>query len=388
MDTTLPEHEAPTAAHDQLRILVVEDDLLLARTLTRVLTAAGADVTLAQNGLVATQMIKVRAFDVLLTDVQLPQLSGLEVARCAREVDQNATVIMMTGSPNLDTAVRAVELGAYRYLIKPTPTRLLVETVQEAARLSRARHQSSGTTALGAEADEVRRFEAGLERLWMAYQPLVRADGSPYGHEALVRSDEPSMRNPALLLDTADRLRRLHDLGRRIRRAVGDTLTRSGPDARVLVNLHPLDLLDDAIFELSEPLLPHAHRVVLELTERASFDELPDAETRVERLRRLGFQLALDDLGAGYAGLSTLARLSPDVVKLDMSLIRGVDTHTIRQKLVRMVTAVSHDLGALVVAEGIETPGERETAIELGCDVLQGYLLGRPDRLSDLGNFG
>jgi EAL domain-containing protein (putative c-di-GMP-specific phosphodiesterase class I) len=97
-------------------------------------------------------------------------------------------------------------------------------------------------------------------------------------------------------------------------------------------------------------------------------------------LRNMGFRVALDDLGAGYAGLTAFAQLRPDVVKLDMTLVRDVDKDPVRRKLVALVTEVSRDIGAIVVGEGVETQAERDVLVELGCHLLQGYLFGKPER--------
>ncbi|PKN39708.1 MAG: diguanylate phosphodiesterase, partial [Deltaproteobacteria bacterium HGW-Deltaproteobacteria-20] len=88
----------------------------------------------------------------------------------------------------------------------------------------------------------------------------------------------------------------------------------------------------------------------------------------------------VDDLGAGYAGLTSLATLQPEIVKVDMSLIRGIDSDSTRQRLVASITMACQDMGILVVAEGIETVQERDTVVELGCDLLQGYRFARPGR--------
>lgn len=92
----------------------------------------------------------------------------------------------------------------------------------------------------------------------------------------------------------------------------------------------------------------------------------------------MGFRIAIDDLGAGYAGLTSFATLEPELVKLDMSLVRDIDKNPMKEKLVRSMTALCKDLGMLVVAEGVETTRERDLLVELGCDLLQGFLLGRP----------
>ena len=94
----------------------------------------------------------------------------------------------------------------------------------------------------------------------------------------------------------------------------------------------------------------------------------------------MGFRIAIDDLGAGYAGLTSFATLEPEFVKLDMSLVRDVDKNPTKKKLVRSMTSLCRDLGMLVVAEGVETLAERDVLVEAGCDLLQGYLLAKPGK--------
>src|SRR5262249_55449308 len=121
-----------------------------------------------------------------------------------------------------------------------------------------------------------------------------------------------------------------------------------------------------------------APRVVLEITERAALDEIKDVRSRVARLRELGFRIALDDLGAGYAGLTAFAHLEPEIVKLDRELIRNLHAEPTKRKVVASMTGLCHDLGMLVVAEGVEVVEERDCLQELGCELLQGYLFARP----------
>ncbi len=97
------------------------------------------------------------------------------------------------------------------------------------------------------------------------------------------------------------------------------------------------------------------------------------------QLREMGFRLAVDDLGAGYAGLASFTRIEPDVVKLDMSLVRGVDGSPLKQSVVRSVLNLASELATDVVSEGIEVPAERDTLAALGCRLFQGYLFGKPE---------
>jgi EAL domain-containing protein (putative c-di-GMP-specific phosphodiesterase class I) len=132
---------------------------------------------------------------------------------------------------------------------------------------------------------------------------------------------------------------------------------------------------------LDDPLAARASEVVLEITERASLEGIPDFRSRILNLRDLGYRIAVDDLGAGYAGLNTFAALEPDVVKLDMTLVRNADSEPVKRKLIGSMATLCRDLGIQVVAEGIETKAERDTVVDLGCDLLQGFFIGRPGPL-------
>ena len=98
---------------------------------------------------------------------------------------------------------------------------------------------------------------------------------------------------------------------------------------------------------------------------------------RIAALRRMGFRIAIDDLGAGYAGLTSFATLEPEFVKLDMSLVRDIDKSHTKEALVRSMATVCRELGMMVVAEGVETPEERDLLVALNCDFLQGYILAK-----------
>jgi EAL domain-containing protein (putative c-di-GMP-specific phosphodiesterase class I) len=224
-------------------------------------------------------------------------------------------------------------------------------------------------------------FERVISTLWMAFQPILSTKTREViGYEALLRSNEPSLPHPGAVLSAAERLGRMDEIGRRIRDLSSKTFASAAPELLLFVNLHTRDLLDPMLSHPGSALSQIASRVVLEITERASLDDVKDVRGRVAVLREMGFRIAVDDLGAGYAGLTSFALLEPEFVKLDMSLIRGVHLSPIKQKLIGSMTALCRDMGMDVVAEGIEVPEERDALVELGCNHLQGYLFGRPDR--------
>jgi len=148
----------------------------------------------------------------------------------------------------------------------------------------------------------------------------------------------------------------------------------------MFVNICPADLVDEALCGGTDALTPFASRVVLEVTERAALDQIDGLLAAVAKLRALGYRIALDDLGAGYAGLSSVALLEPEIVKVDMSLVRGIHLSATKQKLFRAFTTLCRDLGTEIVAEGVELAEERDCLNELGGDLYQGYLFARPAR--------
>jgi EAL domain-containing protein (putative c-di-GMP-specific phosphodiesterase class I) len=219
-----------------------------------------------------------------------------------------------------------------------------------------------------------------LEQLWVVFQPIVSVSKrAVYGYEALMRSGHPDFRSPSQLLGTAERIGALDELGRAVRARAAEREAELG-DALLFVNLHPRDLNDPLLSAPGSPLVSMAERVVLEITERASLGGIEQLQPRIAELRKLGFRIAVDDLGAGYAGLTSFALLEPEIVKLDMSLTRGVDRSSVKQKLVGSISTLCREMGMTIVVEGVETPEERDALVSLGCDLLQGHLYGYPER--------
>jgi EAL domain-containing protein (putative c-di-GMP-specific phosphodiesterase class I) len=371
------------------RVLVVDPDP--AKLVARLLETHGFSVVSTDDGAVASQLLASGWFDALITDLGTRTLPGLELLRLAREIDPHLPVLLMTAAPDVQSAARAVDEGAFQYLLKPVAADRLVDATTRALEARNSERTKADIleslledqeTMERERTEEARRFDAALGKLWLAYQPIVRPTGAVYAYEALVRSDEPSLRGAGEILSIAERVGELRELGRAVRRLAGDFALRAAGAHHVFVNLHADDLLDDLLTAGGEPLSQVAPAVVLEITERAALHDIEEAKAKMGDLRSMGFRIALDDLGAGYAGLTTFAQLRPDVVKLDMTLVRGIDADKVRRKLVALVTEVSRDIGSVVVGEGVETDAEREVLVELGCHLLQGYLFGKPARLS------
>jgi EAL domain-containing protein (putative c-di-GMP-specific phosphodiesterase class I) len=122
-----------------------------------------------------------------------------------------------------------------------------------------------------------------------------------------------------------------------------------------------------------------APRVILEITERSRMSPSFSWERALERVKQMGFGIAVDDLGSGYGALSMLAELQPDFLKVDMSIIRDVDTDTHKRRLVDLLCHFAEATDSKVVAEGVETQAESNALKDAGVQMLQGYLFGMPD---------
>jgi EAL domain-containing protein (putative c-di-GMP-specific phosphodiesterase class I)/ActR/RegA family two-component response regulator len=369
------------------RVLLVDDQADILRAYARWLTAAGFQVETADDGSTAADMAAKSSYDVIISDISMPGMTGVEMLRAVRERDLDVPVVLMTAQPAIESAMEAVELGALRYLPKPVDGQLLVSVADNAVRLHKlARLKREALSLTGSDAQPGDRvalegaFERALAGLWLAFQPIVSlSEKRIFAYEALMRSREAALPHPGAMLSAAERLDRLPDLGRAIRaRAAAAAAAMPNQDVLLFINLHPADFQDPTLFSEAVPLAAHAHRVVLEVTERSALDDIHNIRDKVGRLRAIGYRIAVDDLGAGYAGLSTFANLEPEVVKIDMSLVRDVETTRTKRTLVASLTGVCRDLGMKVVAEGVETAGERDALTELGCDLLQGYFFARP----------
>ncbi len=368
------------------RVLVVDDDVGIRNVLQRCLRAR-FDLTVVASAEAAIKAVGETRFDVLLSDVHLDGMDGVELLRRVREHDLDLPVILMTGAPSLETAVKAIEHGALRYLFKPfnlDNLREVLDGAVEIRRLSEARRQSlellgkpSGLAADRAGLDG--QVTAALKTLRMAYQPIVSWKmRRVVGYEALLRTSGSALREPEALIDAATQLGRQAEVGRAVRVSVASSAAALPPGIDLFVNVQAQELLDEALYDAASPLSAIASRVVLEVTERASLSSVPDVRARVARLKRMGFRIAIDDLGAGYAGLASFAQLEPSVVKIDMALVRDVHRNHMKARLIGAIASACRELGITVVAEGVELPAERDALADLGCELLQGFLFARP----------
>lgn len=222
-----------------------------------------------------------------------------------------------------------------------------------------------------------------MQDVKFALQPIVRRDGSIYGYEALMRPNLQSFKNIQEVLNLAKAQAKLQQFEKLTwfgaMRWIEDRKELLGEDSRFFINSIASAVLADWQIERLGKIFPELrHRVVIEITEMEQVDE-DSLNVKISTIRNWGGLIAVDDFGAGYNTEGVLLRLQPDLVKLDMELVRNIDRDENRRVIAENLVGYSHERNILVVAEGVETLEELETLMELKVDLFQGYYLARPE---------
>ena len=214
-----------------------------------------------------------------------------------------------------------------------------------------------------------------------AYQPIVDiGTRSVYAHEALVRG--PNGESAYSVLSQVDDTNRyMFDQACRVKAIAG--AARLGIQEFLSINFLPNAVYRPAacIRSTFAAALKYGfpiERIIFEVTEGEQVMDRAHLVNIFKEYRRFGFKTAIDDFGAGYAGLNQLASFQPDIIKIDMDLVRDIDTYIPKQVIVQGIVTMCASLGIKVLAEGIETAAERDFLRDAGVSLMQGYLFGKP----------
>jgi len=232
-------------------------------------------------------------------------------------------------------------------------------------------------------------------QLRVHYQPLVDlADGRVIGVEALCRWNNSRQRSvaPDVFIPAAERTGAIALVGHEVLRIAteqAENWANDHGDAMVMsVNVSPLELCDPGFLRGIQTLAGEAklrrYRLCVEITETAIIADPEMALVTLTALRAMGALIALDDFGTGNSSLAYLARLPIDIIKIDQSFVATVDTDRTSRALANAVVRIASALGATTIAEGIERPSQLRVLQEFGCDIGQGYFLGRPTAAADV----
>jgi len=387
-----------TQAARPIRVIVGEDDASVRQAVVEAI-GREAGMTMVGTAADAEEAIEVAARerpDVAVLDVKMPAGGGPRATREIGRVSPATRVVALSAHDDRVSVAEMLRAGALSYVVKGAPIGELLEAIERASRglasLSGAAAASVARDldermALRERRDEERSRRIEEVRLALqpggivpVFQPIMEI-GTRHvvGYEALARFLVEPQRPPNQWFAAAAEIGLGVDLEFAAIKAALERFDDLPPEAYLSLNLSPAACLSG---RLDTALLGvPAHRLVLEVTEHAP---VPDYDVLRAALRPFlagGGRLAIDDAGAGFASLRHIVRLAPDVIKLDISLTRDIDTDRARRALAAALVSFGREMGIGIVAEGIETDSELETLGELGVRSGQGYLLGRPGPL-------
>ena len=218
------------------------------------------------------------------------------------------------------------------------------------------------------------------------FQPIVSAsDGAVVGHESLLRGQRPdgSLMFPGEIFTLANENDLLFQVDRQARESALRCAAAAGITGQLFINFVPTAIYDpvhclQSTVGWARKLGFDPGRLVFEVVETERVGDFEHLKHILDFYRQAGYRVALDDVGSGYASLNLLATLKPDIIKVDMEIVRGIDADPQRQAVFRALVGIARELGIEVLAEGIETAGELAYVVSEGADLLQGYLLARP----------
>ncbi len=390
------------ARPSEARILVVDDEQPSVDLLCKVLERQGYSIVWAGTDARAALEVA-EQFDpaLLISDLHMPGLDGIALMQSMRasRPDRFLPVLMVSADTTGGALHAALAAGVNDFVTKPLDLDAVVLRVRNLLELSALHDEVRGHSAqLAARLRELTRRDQGDQEALarsreeilgilrdggpdMAFQPVVAlADGATAGVESLARfTTTLPLRPPDHWFGVA----RSCGLGLELELAsLSNALSRLGSipeDVFLSVNLSPTVLTTDSCEELlsGSPL----DRIVVEITEHDAIMDYTAVIDALARLRDSGARVAVDDAGAGYASLRHVMKLQPDFIKLDIDLTRGVHRDPVRRAVVTALVRFAEELGAGVVAEGIETTDELQALRRLGVSHGQGFLLMRPGPL-------
>jgi len=308
----------------------------------------------------------------------LESLLDLGIAlRLALKKDLSRQLVQLTG--------QEMELHLGCSLIKPdhgqNPELKLYNALREA--------QKAAKGTLGLEALRYRQEFLEIlanKQLSVVYQPIVSlTSGEMLGWEALARGPENSyFSRPDHIFNFAEEVGLLFPAEKVCREKAISCIGDLDAEQKLFLNVHPrtmsdLNFIKGETLQIlrNHGLLPR--NIVFEITERHSIGDFSSFKQLIENYRSQGYRIAIDDVGAGFSGLQTIAEIRPDFIKIDMSLVRNIDSILSRQAVVEALISLAGNINSRVVAEGVETQQELNTLLLKGVHYAQGYYLARPD---------
>lgn len=361
------------------KILLVENDKELVRSTVDLLQSRDYAVDVAYSGADALERLQ-HAPHLALIGYALSDMRGLEICKKIRTDERwhGIAVIVLTDSMISPEEMESLYIYGDDHLAKPFDPEELFARVEIVLR----KHQGAHLPHQGGQviAEELNRI-LNKELIVPFFQPIYSSPSMEIlGFEALSRpSTNTSLSNPELFFRAALAFGVYMDIEKLAwRKAFGEWQRRLG-QGKLFLNCAPYFIGNNPMErEFFAGLGVDPRHVVIELTERTAIHNHSLFVEKLNELRGLGMQIAVDDVGSGFASLDTVAEVRPDYVKIDLKLIRDIHANALKKNIVQSIIAFCRQSNIRTVAEGIEERAELQIVRDLGIDAVQGYLLGKP----------
>lgn len=383
----------PTA--ERIKVMVADDEESV-RDVLEALLSSEPEIDLvgkAADAEAAIELACSRLPDVALVDVHMPGGGGPRATREILRRSPPTRVVALSAHEDVSTVLTMLRAGAVGYVVKGESTDEILSAIHRTVQGKSSVPERLAAPVAAAMVEHVQglrdatrtrqlqreRVERAIENraFKIVFQPIVDLEsGREAGFEALARFSDLPERPPNVWIAEAEAVGMLQDLELALAKAAIDQLETLPPDVYLSLNLSPETAVSERAGRMLEAADPS--RIVVELTEHApvaDYDELRDS---LSGLRDRGVRLAIDDAGAGFASLRHIVRLDPDIIKLDITLTRRIEKDPVRQALAVALVSFANQVGATVVAEGVETELQLEVLRLTGIRFAQGYLLGPP----------
>lgn len=325
------------------------------------------------------------ATTALLSDLEKAFHSGFERPRHGRY----ATVCLgISAFPQDDHTPRSLLQRANEVMPPHTSTNKLLNV---------GIYSSEGKTPMQFKDDVLNRLREGIihERFYLVYQPIVDVNtGKLVRAEALLRWTDPALGDvpPADFIPIAEESGLIVRIGAFVLHNVVQDLTmmrdQGRPIVPISINISGKQLRDPEFTEFLRDVMEAARleagHLELEITESSLIEDLERASTTLNDIHKTGITCAIDDFGVGFSSFNYLRRLPVRTLKIDREFVQSIDTSERDRNIVAAIIGLAHALGMVVTAEGVEQESQRQELIALGCDLMQGYLTGRPDAFNRL----
>lgn len=403
--TTPPVTPTPSLLGDVLDtacVVIVDDEQANVTLLERMLRSVGVpNIHGVTDPHQAVQRCREVAADLILLDLHMPGRDGFAILadlEATLPPDTFLPVLVLTADSDSAVRDRALHAGATDFLTKPLDR---IEVILRVRNLLQTRalyvDVQTRNATLAAELDRRQALERRAEKehatrqaridnmlarrdFTMVFQPIADLNtGDIVGAEALARFTAQPHRPPNEWFAEADAVGSSQQLEVAAVAMAVEQLHQMPPQAFLAVNVSPETAISPELTGLLERIPPD--RLVLELTEHNRVNDYAGLLDGLAALRSRGFRVAVDDAGAGYAGLHHVLRLNPELLKLDIHLIQAIDQDPAKRALSTALVAFAHETGATIIAEGIESAAELHTLRTLGIRWGQGFHLARPQAL-------